>query len=162
EGAVLYRLAQGDWFGRWAPWRTRNAPAKTRTAPMRPTIELYPLPPAFGAPVPIGPLAGLIQVRVPIPRTDDLPPGGAALARPDLDEPFAGGPTATSSYTLSALPPGVSIEPHPVPEHDVLLIPRTGPSLSPSTTRKVTYLARWIDQLNLVSPNSDPAARTIV
>src|SRR5207247_1945757 len=136
QGQVLYRLAPGDWFGRWGPWRTRNAPAKLRTPPMRPTIELYPQPPGFGSPVPPGLLAGTIQVRVPIPRVPDLPAGGAPLLRLDLDESFAGSPTSTTSYTLAALV-GATIEPHPAPEHDVLLIPRTGPAQLPSTSRHI-------------------------
>ncbi len=161
EGAVLYRLAQGDWFGRWGPWRTRNAPPKARTPPMRPTIELYPRPPAFGASIPTGPLSGTLEVRIPIPRTDDLPAGGAALARLDLDETFAGAAATTTSYTLAALA-GASIEHHPAPEHDLLVIPRTGPALGVSESRKVTYVARWADALGLVSANSDPASRTMV
>jgi hypothetical protein len=161
EGAVLYRLTQGDWFGRWGPWRTRNAPAKTPTPPMRPTIELYPQPLAFGTPIPAGTLSGMIEVRIPIPRTEDLPAGGAALARLDLDETFAGSPTSTTSYTLAALA-GATIETHPAPAHDLLVIKRTGPALLPSASRKATYTARWIDVLTHVSPNADPAARTIV
>src|SRR5262245_33192237 len=161
DGAVLYRLAQGDWFGRWGPWRTATAPAKARTAPMRPTIELHGQPPAVGSPPPVVPLSGTIEVRIPIPRTDDLPAGGAPLARLDLDETFAGGPTTTTGYALGALT-GATIETHPAPAHDVLVIARSGPALLTSESRKVTYLARWVDALNLVSANSDPAIRTIV
>ena len=161
EAAVLYRLAQGDWFGRWGSWRTRDAPAKARTPPMRPTIELQPQPPAFGTPMPTGALSGTIQVRIPIPRTPDLPAGGAALMRLDLDETFAGSATSTSSYTLAALV-GATIESHPAPAHDLLVVDRTAPALLPSASRKVTYTARWSDVLNLVSAYADPAVRTIV
>ncbi len=160
DSPVLYRLAQGDWFGRWGPWRTRQAPAKARTPPMRPTIELFPQPPGTPMP-PAGPLAGTIQVRIPIPRNADLPPGGSALARLDLDESFAGSPAAATSYTLAALA-GATIELHPAPAHDLLVISRAAPALLPSTSRKVTYMARWVDTLALVSADSDPAARTIV
>jgi hypothetical protein len=163
EGPVLYRLAQGDWFGRWGGWRTRSAPAKVRTPPMRPTIEIYPHPPAVPTPVPDTPLTGLIEVRIPIPRTPDLPAGGAGLARLDLDETFAGDPTTTTPYTLGGLV-GATIEPHPAPAHpahDLIVIQRTGPALARAAQRGVVYAARWIDNLGHVSANADPAARTI-
>src|SRR5262249_55938681 len=76
------------------------------------------------------------------------------------DETFAGSPTTTTPYTLAALA-GATIEPHPAPAHDVLVVNRTGPALLPSQTRHVSYSARWVDNLNLVSPNVDLAARTI-
>jgi len=160
--AIHYRLAQGDWFGRWGVFSAGDAPAKARTPPMRPTVELYPQPPIVGSPAPTGPLSGLISVRIPIPRTADLPPGGAALSRLDLDETFTGSSTTTAGYDLSALPGGASVETHPAPDHDVLVIPRTGPARYPSTSLKVSYTARWVDSLGQVSANSDPAVRTIV
>jgi hypothetical protein len=160
EGPVLYRLAQGDWFGRWGGWRTRSAPAKLRTPPMRPTIEIYPHPPSVPTPVPNTPLSGVIEVRIPIPRQADLPAGGAELQRLELDETFAGGSTTTVSYTLSSLV-GATIETHAAPAHDLLVIQRSGPGLARAAQRGVVYTARWIDVLNHVSPNADPAARTI-
>jgi hypothetical protein len=161
EGAVLYRLAQGDWFGRWGPWRTTTAPTKARTAPMRPTIELIPEPPSFSQPAPITPLTGTIQVRIPIPGTQDLPPGGAALDRLELDETFAGSATTTTGYALGSLT-GATVDTDPTTGRQVLVISRTGPSLEPSESRLVTYTARWIDVLPLMSADADPASRTIV
>jgi hypothetical protein len=160
DSPVRYQLAQGDWFGRWSPWVYRDAPAKPRTPPMRPTIELYPQPPIVPSPVPSGLLAGTIQVRIPIPRTPDLPPGGASLQRLDLVETFDGAPAVTLGYTLGVLV-GASIEAHPAPEHDLLVINRTGPALARCASRKVSYTARWVDVLNQVSLDADPAARTI-
>lgn len=159
--SVDYQLAQGDWFGRWSGWTHRVAPNKARTAPMKPTIELYPQPPTVPTPVPNGLLAGTIEVRIPIPRTPDLPAGGSALMRLDLDESFEGLATTTTSYTLGSLL-GATLELHAAPAHDILVIHRAGPSLPRCGSKKVSYTARWVDTLSLVSPNADPAARTIM
>lgn len=160
EGTVDYQLAQGDWFGRWSNWTHRVAPAKARTAPMKPTIELYPQPPTITPPINNNLLAGTIGVRIPIPRQADLPAGGSSLHRLELDETFEGMATTTSSYTLGGLV-GATLELHPAPAHDILVIQRTGPALPRCGSKKVSYTARWIDVINLVSPNADPAARTI-
>lgn len=160
EGSVHYRLAEGDWFGRWSPWRTRLAPPKARTAPMRPVIEIYPQPPTVASPVQDGLLHGTISVRIPIPRDSELPAGGAHLARLDVLETFAGGPTTTVSVQLSSPAPAV-IESLP-PAPDMVLLVRNGPDLPRGGSRKVTYTARWIDTLGLVSLDALPAQRTIV
>lgn len=160
-GAVNYRLAQGDWFGRWSGWTFRSAPPKARTAPMKPTLELFTQPPAIGVPMPTGALRGSVEIRIPVPRTADLPAGGAPLAQLVLDESFQGLPTTTVAYTLGALPSGATFDTHPPPAHDVLVIHRTGPELARSANTRLSYTARWVDALSLVSPNADPAARTI-
>lgn len=160
EPAFQYRLAQGDWFGRWSDWHFDTAPAKTRTSPMKPTLEVYPKPPVIGTPVPGGPLHGSIEIRIPVPRAVDLPAGGSALARLDLDEAFQGSPTVTVPFDLAALA-GAVLEPHPAPEHDLLVIFRNGPALNSAESKRVSYTARWIDMVGLVSPNADPASRTM-
>ncbi|WAS94935.1 hypothetical protein [Nannocystis punicea] len=160
EGAVYYRLAEGDWFGRWSPWRTLLAPAKARTPPMRPVIEIYPQPPTVTSPVQTGLLHCTIALRIPIPRDSELPPGGAQLARLDLLETFDGSPTTTVTINLSSPSPAV-IESLP-PAPDMLLITRDGPDLPRCGSRKVSYTARWFDVLGLVSPDALPAERTIV
>lgn len=160
EGAIDYQLAQGDWFGRWSSWAHRVAPAKARTAPMKPTIELYPQPPTITPPIDNSLLSGTIEVRIPIPRQADLPAGGSSLHRLELDESFEGLATTTSSYTLGSLV-GATLELHPAPAHDILVIKRTGPALPRCGSKKVSYTARWVDVINLISPNADPAARTI-
>lgn len=163
--AVDYQLAQGDWFGRWSGWVHRVAPAKARTAPMKPTLELYPqTAPALvpmPSPVPGGSFSPIVEVRVPIPRTPDLPAGGAALVRLDLVETFEGLAPTTTSYTLGALV-GASLELHAAPEHDLVVIRRTGPALPRGGSKKVSYTARWVDSLGAVSTDADPAARTLV
>ncbi|MDC0715774.1 hypothetical protein [Nannocystis bainbridge] len=158
-GAVFYRLAEGDWFGRWSPWRTLLAPAKARTPPMRPVIEIYPEPPTVAEPVQTGPLHGTITLRIPIPRVSELPPGGAHLASLELDETFEGSPTTTVSYILASPAPAVIDTDPPTP--DMLRIVRDGPDLPRCGSRKVTYTARWFDVLGLVSPDALPAQRTI-
>lgn len=159
-GAIAYHLAQGDWFGRWGNWALGSAPDKARTPPARPTIEIYPQPPIVPTPVPDGPLAGQITLRIPIPRIDALPPGGAALASLDLGESFGGASSTSILYDLTALS-GAVIEPHPAPDHDVLVITRSGPALERCASTKVAYIARWNDALGRVSTDSDPAVRTI-
>lgn len=158
DGSVHYRLAEGDWFGRWSPWRTHLAPPKPRTPPMRPVIEIYPQPPTVPSPVPDGPLHGTITLRIPIPRESELPPGGARLARLDVIESFSGEPTQTVSIHLSSPAPAV-IESGPP---DMLVLVRPGPDLPRCGERTVSYTARWIDELGLVSPDALPAKRTIV
>ncbi|MFY0534324.1 hypothetical protein [Nannocystis pusilla] len=96
----------------------------------------------------------------PDPRTSELPPGGARLARLDLVETFEGSPTTTVSYLL-ANPAPATIESLP-PAPDMLLVVRDGPDLPRCGSKKVTYTARWIDELGLVSPDALPAQRTIV
>ncbi|HVY14339.1 MAG TPA: hypothetical protein VHB27_03865 [Rhodopila sp.] len=161
EDAILYRLAQGDWFGRWGPWMTTTAPAKARTAPMKPAIEAFVTPATVPSPIPNTPLSPAITLRIPIPRTESLPPGGAALVRLDLDETFQGSPLTTTSYTLASLPGTAGIEAKTAPDPDILVIHRTGPALARAATGKATYTARWIDTLSLVSPNADPVARAL-
>lgn len=161
EDAILYRLTQGDWFGRWGPWTTITAPAKARTAPMPPTIEVYVTPATVPSPIPDTPLSPSITLRIPIPGTANLPPGGAALVRLDLDETFVGSALTTTSYALASLPASASIETHIAPDPDILVIARTGPGLARAAQSKATYTARWIDVLSLVSANADPVVRTL-
>lgn len=161
EDAILYRLSQGDWFGRWGPWTTLNAPAKARTAPLKPAIEAFITPAQVPSPIPDTPLSPTITLRISISRAEMLPPGGAALARLDLDETFASGALTTTGYTLASLPATAAIETHAAPDPDILVIQRTGPGLARAATSKATYTARWIDLLNLVSQNADPVLRNL-
>lgn len=161
EDAILYRLAQGDWFGRWGKWTSLTAPAKARTAPMKPAIEAFVTPATVPAPIPNTLLSPAITLRVAIPRSENLPPGGAALVRLDLDEAFTGSPLTTTGYTLASLPATAAIEPHASPDPDILVIQRTGPGLARAAKSKATYTARWIDNLGLISPDADPVLRDL-
>ncbi len=160
-GAVDYRLAQGDWFGRWSDFASINAPAKPRTRPMRPTIEIFTAPPVFGTPVPNGLLSGSITLRIVVPQIADLPAGGALLSRLDLVQTFGVGAPVTLPYSLP-VPAGASLLPDAATEQVLLVIPRTGPALPRCGSAKVSYTARWVDVLGTPSLDADPVARTMV
>lgn len=169
ESNVDYRIAKGDWFGRWSDWGKKTAPAKARTIPTPPTILIYPAPPVF-APPPVDPPAGLlsgtIELRIPMPNQAELPAGGATLAQLDLFETFGGNPVVSASYVLSSLPitAKIIVDPSSDPAHPqtILVIKRTGPALLPSQSIKVSYKARWKDVLNHDSLDSFPAEKTII
>lgn len=171
-GAIDYRIARGDWFGRWSGWGKRTAPAKARTAPMRPALLIFPSPPVFAPPPadpPAGLLAGTIEIRIPLPNIAELPAGGAALTGLVLLETFGVNPAASAYYDLASLPsaPGNSahleIDPSSAPGHpqQLLIITRTGPALYPAQQIKVSYTARWRDVLNHESLDAYPANKTI-
>lgn len=168
EGPVTYRLAQSDWFGRWGSWGTQAVAKKSRTAPLAPAVELLYAPPTFPAgPLPTTPAAGTLTVRVPLVRVADLPPGGYRLTKLEVTTTVDVGSSSpppsstTTSYTLGALPAGVSIEPHP-DAHDLLVIPLPGPAIARAGFRNVRVVARWLDEGNLASPLSPNADRKLV
>ncbi|GAB2860998.1 hypothetical protein GCM10027277_32050 [Pseudoduganella ginsengisoli] len=171
-GAIDYRIARGDWFGRWSGWGKRTAPAKQRTAPMRPALLIFPSPPVFAPPPadpPAGLLAGTIEIRIPLPNIAELPAGGAELTGLVLLETFGANPAASAYYDLANLPntPGnqakLELDPSSAPGHpqQLLVITRTGPALYPAQQIKVSYTARWRDVLNHESLNAYPANKTI-
>jgi hypothetical protein len=162
ENGAKYRIAQGDWFGRWGEWADHLGPPKARTAPPAPALELTYRPPSLppGGSVPNGPLSGTLTFRVAIPRTDDLPPGGHPLNRLELSQSTGGGAPAVTTILLGA--PGTLIEVHPAPLHDILLLTRAGPPLGRAAATTVAVTARWIDEAGLVSVPSAPAQRTIL
>ena len=102
DSKVDYRIAKGDWFGRWSDWGKSTAPAKARTIPTPPVLLIYPAPPVF-APPPVDPPAGLlsgtIELRVPMPNQAELPAGGASLAQLVLFETFGGNPVVSAFLT---------------------------------------------------------------
>lgn len=168
-GAVQYRIAKGDWFGRWSAWGAQTSPAKVRTPPTRPALLIYAEPPQFAPPPadpPGGLLAGVIELRIPMPGIDDLPAGGAELTQLDLVETFGANAAATSAYPLANLAAGAKIilDPSSLPGHPqhILVIRRSGPALWPATKIKVSYTARWKDVLSHFSLDAFPAAKTIV
>lgn len=160
-GAVDYRLAQGDWFGRWGEFATAQSPPKARTRPMRPTIEIFTAPPAYGTPIPTGALSGSITLRIVVPQIADLPAGGALLSRLDLVETFGAAPPVTLPYSLP-VPAGASLQNDPATGQRLLVIPRTGPALPRCGSAKVSYTARWVDVAGTPSFDADPVARTMV
>jgi hypothetical protein len=162
EAGAHYLIAQGDWFGRWGEWTTLASPPKARIAPIAPAVELSYQPPplAPGGPVPNGPLAGTAIIRVAIPGIEDLPPGGHRLDRLELSRVVGGGAPVVTTISLATAAP--LIEPHPAPEHDVLVLTEPGPALGRAERTTLDVTGRWIDVGGLVSPLSAPAHRAIV
>ena len=119
ENGAKYRIAQGDWFGRWGEWATHLGPPKARTAPPAPALELD-LPPARAA-------ARRRRPRWPAERNADLPrrhpphrrsaPGGHPLDRLELSQSIGGGAPAVTTIVLGA--PGTLDRgpPRPAPRH---------------------------------------------
>jgi hypothetical protein len=144
--AVEYRLAQSDWFGRWSGWGTATAGPKLRTPPMAPTIEGH-----YAAPTEFPNMAadrgGTLTLRVPVPRLDDLPPGGYPLDALEVTrtvDGVAGPPThhllsnpAATGATLSPPDPATGKQDLVIAMTDVL-VPRAG-------QRQVQIVARWRD-----------------
>lgn len=155
-GLITYRLAQGDWFGRWSEWALVTVPPKLRTPPLRPSLELSVRAPDTAA-ADDGPASYAIELRIPLPRADDLPAGGFVLQRLELDESFDGAAMQTVNVAL----PGET-ESHPAPEHDLLVVRRSGPPMLRSASARIRYTARWIDAAGGVSADAFPAARTLV
>jgi hypothetical protein len=162
EDEVTYRMAQGDWFGRWSDWASDTAPPKARAMPLPPAVELYYAPPDIApGPVPTGSLSGTLTIRVPVPRVPELPAGGHLLHRLVVDLTIDAGAPASTQYVLDSLV-GATLEPHPSPGHDMLVIEQVGPPIPRSGKRSATVVARWIDQGNLISTDSPPAKRQLV
>ncbi len=163
EAGAHYLIAQGDWFGRWGEWTTLASPPKARIAPIAPAVEFSYQPPplAPGGPVPNGPLAGMAIIRVAIPGIEDLPPGGHRLDRLELSRVVGGGAPVVTTISLATAAP--LIEPHPAPEHDVLLLTEPGPALGRAESTTLDVTGRWIDVGGLRSRRSGaPARRAIV
>ena len=161
EAGAKYTIAQGDWFGRWGEWSSGTSAAKARTPPLPPSVELAYQPPlAAAAPVPDGPLAGVVTIRVAIPRIDDLPPGGHRLDRLELSRSIGGGAPVVTTLALSAA--GPFTETHPAPLHDVIVVTETGPALQRAASTTISVTGRWIDVGGLASAESAPAQREII
>ncbi len=164
EGKVRYRLAQGDWFGRWSKWAEDEAPGKARAVPLPPAVELYYAPPVIApGPVPTGALSGKITLRVAVPRIPELPAGGHRLKSLAVALTIDAGAPTTTVYVLDSLSgSGATLEPHPSPDHDVLVIEQDGPLIPRAAKRSVSVVARWIDHGNLISTDSPPAKRQLI
>ena len=169
--SVTYRIARGDWFGRWSDWAQRTAPPPDRPPPVRPAIMADVSPPQFAAPPvapPEGLLSGMVTLTIPVPGPEELPAGGAPLARFELVETFGVNLGASITYDLAALPPGghasLVEDPHSLPGKPQLLLrlQRTGPALPPAGQVKVSYTGRWHDTLDAVSLDAFPAVKTVV
>jgi hypothetical protein len=166
---VTYRIARGDWFGRWSGWGKRIAAPPPRTVPSRPAILINVTAPVFDPPPkapPAGLLSSAIELRIPLPETDELPAGGAQLKELELVETFGANPAVTVPFRLDALPAQAAIVPDPssAPSHPqhILKIARVGPALAAAGQSKVVYTARWRDVLDHVSADAFPAVKTVI
>lgn len=141
--AVAYRAAQADWFGRWSGWTERGASAGVRPRPPRPTLNAFYVQPDVGDPMPLGPLSGTIQVRVPVPAPDALPPGARLLASLEL---IVDGAVTSVVLPTPASPP------------EELVTSVAGPAIERAGQRTVAILARWVDSAGVRSPDSEPVS----
>jgi hypothetical protein len=148
EGALHYRVAQADWFGRWSEFSTRAVPGKVRPPPPAPVFELhYAL--ASATPLDDAPRFGALRVRLNVPRVDDLAAGSRLLVRAKVTA-VVGGLTVNveaplpspSARTLDVLIPGPAG-----------LIPRAGQV-------EATVNARWNDGV-LDGPLGEPQQKLL-
>lgn len=94
-GAVTYRLAQADWWGRWSGWSERLVPEKPRALPPAPVFTLH-YTMADVEPVNDVPRFGSLIARVTLPRNSDLEAGSRSLTRIDVSGTIGGVPVVAS------------------------------------------------------------------
>lgn len=135
--ACTYRVAQHDLFGRWSEWAEVPLPAGQRPAPPVPALQASYQQPSVPTPMPLGPMAGTIRARVPVPAVAALPPGGHLLDRLVLvlDGVVTNVPLGTSSEITVDLP---------------------GPALERAGERTVVLTAQFVDQAGVASANAEP------
>lgn len=149
QDPVRYRVAQADWFGRWSEWTERSIGAKERALPPAPVIDThYVLAPA--TPVDDTPRFGTLNVRLRVPRPEDLAPGSRLLVSAHVDAQI-GGVAVSASGTVTS------------PTQGVLDITLPGPAGMITRAGQVDALitARWHDGVNS-GPSSEPLKRTLV
>ncbi|HEY8087850.1 MAG TPA: hypothetical protein VIF09_08395, partial [Polyangiaceae bacterium] len=173
DSVPTYRVAQGDWFGRWSDWATELGPAKARTPPPRPILEVDYQPPSWTpaapftppSPVPAGGLSGLLSVRVPVPDNTKLPPGANQLASLRVVVTSGGASFSDARYAIPSTTgtpgssPGVWLVAGTTTAsgtlQPVLVVQMNGPALMPSASSVLTVTAYWIDSAGV---SSDPSA----
>ncbi len=143
-GAVDYRVAQSDWFGRWSGWATGSAGPG-----VRPPVPVPILEASFADPATPGD-PGTLHVRCQQPRGQDLAAGGLPLSRLDLTASVGpGGPVTVSVPAVAVAtnaPPAVLAAAIPVP------------GLGVSEKRVLTVTGRWVDSGPRTSDPSPPVA----
>lgn len=99
--AVVYRVAQADWWGRWSGWATRTVDAKPRTPPPAPifTLDYQPAP---VEPLNDAPRFGRLWVQVVVPRPEDLAAGSRALRSVLVSGTVGGVPVSVTEPVSSA------------------------------------------------------------
>jgi hypothetical protein len=153
--AVTYRAAQADWFGRWSGWTDRQIPPRSRPEPPVPSLEPRYTPAQVPDPVHDDPLWGRLEVRVPVPGPDSLPPGALPLARLHLTGTIQVDGGGSHPVDLEAPVPGpgatqLQIEiPGPTgPSGELSVLQRNG-------SARARLRARWIDVEDRTSEESE-------
>lgn len=143
--SFFFRSAQADWFGRWSGWSETAAAAGVRPPPPMPTVLATYSQPTIPAPMPLGPLAGIVRVELPVPPPEALTPGGFLLARARV--------TLGTTTTTVAIP-----DPANPPTELVAQIP--GPAIERAGVRVVAVTARFVDVNGTLSAESPPVMLT--
>ena len=146
---VQYGVAQVDWHGRWSGWSGAGVPEGLRPPPPRPAVVAEYLPAGVPDPVHDAPLPGQVRFELPVPRGDQLPPGGEEIAelRLELTEVAedSGATLAWSAaHTLG------------VPTSGDLRDRVGGPPLARSASTGVRVVGRFVDVDGRVSAPSEP------
>lgn len=146
---VSYRIAQADWFGRWSEWARRSIGSKERPLPPAPVIDVHYVL-AAATPVDDVPRFGTLNVRLRVPRPEDLAPGSNLLASGHVDA-IIGGVTVVATAALGST------------SQAVLDIVVPGPAGMIARAGRVSahITARWNDGVNL-GPSSEPIERNLV
>jgi hypothetical protein len=144
--ALVYRVAQQDWFGRWSEWAQREAAAAERPKPPVPVLQAGYTPPEVSDPIQVGPLSGTISIVVPIPPLAALSPGSRLLDHLELSVDGA-------IHTFPVTSPSA---PEPSLTGDVV-----GPPIERAGEQTVTLTARWVDQAGVRSDPSAPRTLTL-
>lgn len=145
---VAYRVAQADWFGRWSEWNERAIPAKERALPPAPVFDVHYVL-AAATPVDDAPRFGTLNVRLRVPRPEDLAPGARLLTAARV-EAVIGGVAVSATGTLSSPTQGALDIVVPGPAG---MIPRAGQVLAQIT-------ARWSDGV-AEGPPAETQERTL-
>jgi len=138
-GAVAYRVAQADWFGRWSAWAEAPADPGTRPPPPRPSLLASYEQAPLGSPSPTGTLTGTVRVRVPYPPIGSLPPGANLLDHLDV--------TVDGVTTTAPAPAGAS--------PDDVEVTAAGPPLARCEQRTIEVSAQWVDSAGVQSVASE-------
>lgn len=147
DSKIRYYLAQQDRFGRWSGWRTIVNKPGPRPKPPRPTLQAY-----YTQPTDPAASGGTVRVKVPVPETDTLAPGGFLLQTLELDA------TDLTTGVTAAHPQTITDPAAPPTELDFSF---PGPLLAPTEQRKIRMIARWIDTASEPSADSEPATVTM-
>lgn len=151
---IRYFVTQQDRFGRFSDWASRIAPPGPRPKPPRPHLQAFYTQPPVALAATQG---GTILVKVPVPNASALAPGSHLLASLDLEIDDLSTPSTTTVTVAEA-----TKQPAPNdPTSFFLNIPRTGPVLAPTATRKIRFTARWRDTSGQLSETSEPVTLTL-